>query len=117
MKVSEALAAFKAKQDEHNADVSGDLDSIKGQISTLQDQISQMQNSSGEISPEDQATLDAMEATAAELAAKADGVAGKVQNPRRLPPMFRPPMPVRAMVRPTRARASKRQQTHGHFEG
>jgi outer membrane murein-binding lipoprotein Lpp len=71
-----AISDFAAKQAAHNQQVSADLDALKQQISDLNTKIATLQNSPGAITPEDQATLDQIEAAGADLATKADALAG-----------------------------------------
>lgn len=69
-----AISDYAAKQETHNADISARLDAIQTLITTLNAQITTLQNSPGPISSEDQATLDALEASGTSLQAKADAV-------------------------------------------
>ena len=76
-----ALSDFAAKQNAHNIKVSLDLDSLSAGIADLNAKISALQNSSGTITAEDQALLDAVEASGAALETKADALAGVVAAP------------------------------------
>lgn len=69
-KIMTAISDFAAKQDAHNAKVSAALDDIKTEIGTLNTEISTLQNSPGTITPEDQATLDRLDASGTSLEAK-----------------------------------------------
>lgn len=60
--------AFHAKQDAAHEDLAGD-------IKFLTDKIAELQNSPGEITPEDQAGLDALEARTAAATAKLEALA------------------------------------------
>ena len=72
-----AISDFAAQQSAFNADVSSDLAAIKTSIDALNAQIATLQNSPGTISPEDQATLDSLQAAGQALATQADTLAGK----------------------------------------
>jgi ABC-type transporter Mla subunit MlaD len=63
------VAAFAAKQNEFNARAEAAIQGIGGDITKLNDLITTLQNSAGQISPEDQATLDQLQ-TAGEAVAK-----------------------------------------------
>ena len=69
-----AISDFAAKQNAYNADVSNRLDAIQEEITTLNTQITTLQNSPGQITPADQATLDALVTSGASLQAKADAL-------------------------------------------
>lgn len=70
-----AISDFAAKQNAHNAKVSADLDTINTGITNLNALIATLQNSAGTVTPEDQATLDQIEAAGAALETKADALA------------------------------------------
>lgn len=76
-KIMTAIADFAAKQQAFNDEIAADLTSISTQITALNATIATLQNSSGTISPEDQATLDDLQAKGTALAAQADATAGK----------------------------------------
>ena len=72
--IMSAISDFKVKQDAHNQKVSDDLDAIAAQVKTMNDLIAKLQTSPGTITPEDQATLDQLDAAGAALATKADAM-------------------------------------------
>jgi hypothetical protein len=78
--IMSAISDFAVKQNAHNAKVSSDLDAINTGISNLNALIATLQNSAGTVTPEDQATLDQIEAAGAALETKADALAN-VQPP------------------------------------
>lgn len=67
-----AISEYAAKQDAHNAAVDTALTGIAADIQKLNDEIATLQNSGGTISPEDQATLDRLEAKGADVQAKVE---------------------------------------------
>lgn len=73
-KIMSAVTDFAAKAQAALDKTSADLDSIVTDIKTLNDKITALQNSPGTLSPADQAALDAIQASAAALQTKADGV-------------------------------------------
>lgn len=75
--IMSAISDFAAQQTAFNTEVSADLDAIQQAIVALNAQIATLQNSLGTISPEDQATLDALQASGLTLQSKADALAGK----------------------------------------
>ncbi len=81
-KISDVLAAFKAQQEAYNAQAGAALDKIveaqtglTGDIAELNRKITELQNSAGEVTPADQAIIDELQAQAAALASRADGIA------------------------------------------
>lgn len=65
-----AISEFAAKQQAHNDKLDAGIDGVAGDIQVLKDLIAQLQNSAGQITPEDQATLDALEKKSGETADK-----------------------------------------------
>jgi hypothetical protein len=76
--IMSAISDFAVKQQAHNDKVSTDLDAIGAKIADLNTLVATLQNSPGAITAEDQATLDKIEAAGADLATKADALAGVV---------------------------------------
>ena len=72
-----AISDYAAKQAAYNTAVSSDLDAIQAQITTLNTLITTLQDSAGTVTPEDQATIDSLQAAGTALATKADTLAGK----------------------------------------
>lgn len=64
--IMSAISDFAAKQDAHNAAIAG----LSGDIDTLNAEIKTLQNSAGAITPEDQATLDRLDAVGQSAADK-----------------------------------------------
>jgi hypothetical protein len=69
-KIMSAISDFAAKQTDHNAKMDTAIQGLSGDIQSLKDLIAQLQNSPGQITPEDQATLDALEKQAGTTADK-----------------------------------------------
>jgi len=65
------ISEFVVKQQEYNDKMDLALEGLKGDIKALNDEILKLQNSPGEISPEDQASLDALQGKGQELSDKA----------------------------------------------
>lgn len=76
-KIMSAISTFATQQQAFNDDIAADLTNISTQIAALNATIATLQNSSGTLSPEDQATLDDLQAKGTALAALADATAGK----------------------------------------
>ena len=72
--VMSAIKDFAAKQTAFNDRLDAALTGIGGDIKNLNDQIAALQNSPGEVTPEDQASLDALQAAGEALAAKFEAV-------------------------------------------
>lgn len=62
------ISEFVEKQKVHNQAMSDGLDGIVGDIQALNDKITELQNTSGEVTPEDAALIDEIEAAGAALA-------------------------------------------------
>lgn len=60
--MSQAISDFAAKQDAHNTAISAGIDGLTTDIQTLNAEIKTLQDSAGAITPEDQATLDRLDA-------------------------------------------------------
>ncbi len=76
-KIMSAISDFATKQNAHNAAIADDLTAIKAKIDEQTELITTLQNSAGTLTTEDQATLDALEASNAALQSQADAAAGK----------------------------------------
>ncbi len=68
------IQQFADKQNAFNARLGTAIDGVVADIKTLNDLITQLQNNPGPISPEDQATLDNLQATGEALAARLESV-------------------------------------------
>ncbi len=66
-----AISDFAAKQKAHNEKLATSIDGLVADVQSLNDKITELQNNPGPISPEDQATLDELEAQGAALSEKA----------------------------------------------
>lgn len=75
--IMSAISDFAAKQTAFNTELASDLTDLGTKIDALNAQIATLQNSPGTISPEDQATLDSLQAAGQALATQADTLAGK----------------------------------------
>lgn len=91
------VSEFVAKQEAHNAAVDASLDTIGtsvtgivGDVAALNDLIRQLQESQGEITPEDQALLDQLEAKGQALEDRAKATSDAVKAADDLTP---PPTP------------------------
>ena len=80
-KIMNAIQDFAAKQKDFNTRLATALDDISAEIKTLNDLITTLQNSSGPITPEDQATLDALQASGEQIAEKAEALDIKPPTP------------------------------------
>lgn len=69
-KISDFAAAMNAFTDRQDAAVSG----LQADVQFLKDEIAALQNSAGQITPEDQALLDAIQARASGVADKLDAL-------------------------------------------
>lgn len=70
----QAISDFVAKQTSFNNRLATAIDGLAGDVKQLNDKIAEIQNSPGTISPEDQASLDALTKMGDELAAKAEAL-------------------------------------------
>lgn len=73
-RIMSAISEFAAKQATHNQKISVGLDGITTDLEALNALIVQLQNTPGPISPEDQTTLDQLEAAGAALAERVAAV-------------------------------------------
>ncbi len=72
-KVDKAMSKISEFSDAVNAsfnDINKGIDGLAGDIKTLNDKITELQNTPGPLSPEDQALLDAIQATAVSAASR-----------------------------------------------
>lgn len=86
-KIMSAISDFAAKQQAHNDKINKAVDDIATQIKTMSDLIAKLQSSPGTITPEDQATLDALEAAAAATEAKVTAMDTLTATPPVVPPV------------------------------
>ncbi len=71
-KIMSAISDFAAKMNDHNNQVDAAIEGLTGDVGSLKDQITALQNSAGQITPEDQASLDAIEK-------RAQGISDKLE--------------------------------------
>lgn len=71
---SESIKAFAAAMAAFQTRVDTAIGDLQDDVKNLNDQISALQNSTGQISPEDQATLDGIQASAGAVADKLDAL-------------------------------------------
>lgn len=76
-KIMSAISDYATKQTAHNTAIAEDLTAIKGKLDEQTALITTLQNSAGVLTPEDQATLDQLEANNVALQSQADSTAGK----------------------------------------
>lgn len=69
-----AISDFATKQNEFNTRIDNAIAGLQGDITTLNDLITKLQNSPGSITPEDQASLDALQTRAQAVADKLDAL-------------------------------------------
>lgn len=69
-KIMSAISDFKVKQDAHNTVIDTAVDGLVADVKSLKDQITALQNSAGQITAEDQAILDSIEAKTGTIADK-----------------------------------------------
>ena len=62
-----AISDFATKQNAHNDAIDAAVSGLTGDVKNLQDQIAKLQASQGQITPEDQALLDAIDARSSRL--------------------------------------------------
>lgn len=72
--IMSAISDFAAKQTAFNARLSTAIDGVGEDIKTLNDLITKLQTTPGPISPEDQATLDSLQAAGEALTARLESV-------------------------------------------
>lgn len=69
-----AISEFAAKQNTFNDRIDTAISDLQGDVKSLNDQIAALQNSAGQITPEDQALLDGLQARASGIADKLDAL-------------------------------------------
>ena len=69
-KIMSAISDFATKQNAHNDAIDAAVSGLTGDVKNLQDQIAKLQASQGQITPEDQALLDAIDARSQGIADK-----------------------------------------------
>jgi peptidoglycan hydrolase CwlO-like protein len=81
-----AISDFAARQTAFNGRIDAAVTGLQGDVKFLQDKIDELQNSAGQITPEDQALLD-------DIDARADAVATKLEALDALTPPTPPATP------------------------
>lgn len=74
-RIMSKISEFADKQNAHHDKQDAAIEDISGDVKFLTEKIVELQNSPGEITPEDQAALDAMEARGAAATAKLEALA------------------------------------------
>lgn len=86
-RIMSKISEFAEKQNAFNDRVDAAVTGLQGDIQALNDKITELQNSPGQITPEDQALLDAIQT-------RSEGIAAKVEALDALtPPVVPPPVP------------------------
>lgn len=70
--IMSAISEFATKQNAHNDKIDTAVSGLQGDVQTLTDTIKKLQESAGQITPEDQALLDAIDA-------RAQGISDKLE--------------------------------------
>lgn len=73
-KIMSAISDFAAKQNEFNNRQDAAIQGLTDDIKVLNDKITELQNTAGQITPEDQALLDAIQARAEAATAKLEAL-------------------------------------------
>jgi len=81
MAVNPALQAYADKRNAYDAAIAADIDDMVTKAAALNDTIAQLQASQGQVTAEDQALIDSLEAQGKALADKADAADGKTPPP------------------------------------
>lgn len=84
---SEAIKAYAEKQDAFNTRYDTAVEDLAGDIKFFKDEIARLQNSPGAVTPEDQATIDRLQARAEAATLKIEAMAAEH------PPVVPPPPP------------------------
>lgn len=69
-RIMSKISEFAEKQTAHNATINAAVDGLVADVQGLKDQITALQNSAGQITPEDQSLLDAIEVKTGQIAEK-----------------------------------------------
>lgn len=72
--IMSAISDFAAKVNAFNDRIDAAIAGLQGDVKNLEDQIAALQNSAGQITPEDQALLDGIQARASTVADKLDAL-------------------------------------------
>jgi len=78
--MAEAIQAFAGRVNTFLDAIGTSVDGIQGDVTELKRLIKQLQDSAGGVTPEDQATIDAIEARIGALAAKTKGLDDQTDN-------------------------------------
>jgi predicted nucleic acid-binding Zn-ribbon protein len=73
-KIMSAISDFAVKQDAFNDRQDAAITGLQGDVQALKDEITKLQNSPGTITPEDQATLDRIQARSETIATKLEAL-------------------------------------------
>lgn len=80
-----AISDFATKQKAHNDQMDAAIDGLTADVTDLKKQIAALQSSAGQITPEDQALLDAIDVRAETIASKLSAL--DAATPPTLPPV------------------------------
>lgn len=80
-RIMSKISEFAAAQNAHNDRADAAVTDLQGDIQALNDKITELQNSPGTITPEDQASLDALQARGEAISAKLEALAALTPPP------------------------------------
>jgi ABC-type transporter Mla subunit MlaD len=78
--MAEAIQAFAGRVNTFLDQIGTSVDGIQGDVTELKRLIKQLQDSAGQVTPEDQATIDAIESRIGGLAAKTKALDDQTDN-------------------------------------
>lgn len=83
---AEAIRAYAEKQTAHNDRHDAAVTDLEGDVKFLNDEITRLQNTTGQVTQEDQAIIDGLQARGETIAAKLEALAGQTPPPPPPPP-------------------------------
>ena len=78
--MAEPIQAFAGRVNTFLDEIGTSVDGVQGDVTELKRLIKQLQDSAGQVSPEDQATIDALETRIGALAAKTKALDEQTEN-------------------------------------
>lgn len=78
--MAEAIQAFAGRVNTFLDEIGTSVDGVQGDVTELKRLIKQLQDSAGQVTPEDQATIDAIEARIGALATKTKALDDQTDN-------------------------------------
>jgi ABC-type transporter Mla subunit MlaD len=78
--MAEAIQAFAGRVNTFLDEIGASVDGVQGDVTELKRLIKQLQDSAGGVTPEDQATIDALESRISGLAAKTKTLDEQTEN-------------------------------------